>query len=112
MNTVVELPSYQKRAIALLDKAERAEIISYLANNPEAGEIMQGTGGIRKVRWKREGTGKSGGVRVIYFYKNQRLPLFLLTVYAKGMQENLSKAERNKWKKGVETLIQTYEDRK
>ncbi len=105
MQTIVELSLYQKRAIDLLDQEERREIIDYLASNPDAGDIMQGTGGIRKLRWKRGDSGKSGGVRVIYFYRNMNMPLFLLTLYAKGEQDNLSKAERNNWKKMIEQLV-------
>lgn len=108
MQTIVELSLYQKRAINLLDQEERREIIDYLASNPDAGDIMQGTGGIRKLRWKRGGSGKSGGVRVIYFYRNMNMPLFLLTLYAKGEQDNLSKAERNNWKKMIEQLVHHY----
>ncbi len=56
---------------------------------------MQGTGGIRKLRWSAQGRGKSGGVRVIYYYHNGTIPLFLLTVFGKGEKANLSKVERN-----------------
>lgn len=108
MQTIVELSSYQKRAETLLDKEERQAIIDYLASHPDAGDIMQGTGGIRKLRWKRKGSGKSGGVRVVYFYRNLKIPLFLLTVYAKGEQENLTRAERNNWKKMIELLASHY----
>lgn len=108
MQTIVELSLYQKRAIDLLDQEERREIIDYLASNPDAGDIMQGTGGIRKLRWKRGSSGKSGGVRVIYFYRNMNIPLFLLTLYAKGEQDNLSKAERNNLKKMIEQLVNHY----
>ncbi|MCS5587591.1 MAG: type II toxin-antitoxin system RelE/ParE family toxin [Porticoccaceae bacterium] len=56
---------------------------------------MQGTGGIRKLRWSALGKGKSGGVRVIYYYHHTEIPLFLLTVFGKGEKANLSKSERN-----------------
>ena len=108
MQTIVELSFYQKRAETLLDKEERQAIIDYLASHPDAGDIMQGTGGIRKLRWKRGWSGKSGGVRVVYFYRNLKTPLFLLTIYAKGEQENLTKAERNSWKKMIELMASHY----
>jgi len=64
--TIVELPQYIRRAERLLDEEERNRLIDYLATRPKSGVVMQGTGGIRKLRWARKGTGKSGGVRVIY----------------------------------------------
>jgi len=67
MITVVELPEFIRRSKKLLNKTERERIVYYLAANPASGVIIEGTGGIRKLRWKREGSGKSGGVRVIYY---------------------------------------------
>ena len=69
---------------------------------------MRGTGGIRKLRWKRVGTGKSGGVRVIYYFYNTRYPLFLLTIFPKSEKVNLSQAERNALRKLTSILIETY----
>ena len=108
MNTVVELPEFVRRANKLLRDAERERLIQYLAANPRAGAVLVGTGGIRKLRWKREGTGKSGGVRVIYYYHDERYPLFLLTLFGKSEKSNISKAERNMLAKLVEQLLTTY----
>jgi hypothetical protein len=69
---------------------------------------MQGTGGIRKLRWSAQGRGKSGGVRVIYYCHNDVVPLFLLTVFGKGEKANLSKAERNDLAKFTSLLLQSY----
>ena len=68
---------------------------------------MQGTGGIRKLRWGRGSRGKSGGARVIYYYHDQRIPLYLLTVFGKNEKDNLSKSERNDLAKLVSLLIDT-----
>jgi len=70
MQTIIELPGYLSKSDQLLSDSERTSIINYLALHPAAGEIMQGTGGIRKLRWSAKGKGKSGGVRVIYYYHN------------------------------------------
>jgi hypothetical protein len=68
---------------------------------------MQGTGGVRKLRWARGGRGKSGGVRLIYYYHSEAMPLYLLTVFAKNERANLSKAERNGLAKLVAVLKTT-----
>lgn len=108
MQTIAELPEYIRRAERLLSDEERQEIIDRLAVSPDAGEIMQGTGGVRKMRWSRQGSGKSGGVRVVYYFHNERIPLYLLTVFGKGEKANLSKAERNELAKLVKWLVQAW----
>jgi hypothetical protein len=106
MHTVVELPEYLRRAAGLLSERVRADIVDYLAAHPKAGAVMQGTGGVRKLRWAREGMGKRGGVRVIYYYHNEHMPLYLLTVFGKGEKDNLTKAEQNALRRLVRTLIE------
>ena len=69
---------------------------------------MQGTGGIRKLRWSRQSAGKSGGVRVIYYFHNEQMPLYLLTVFGNGEKANLRKAERNELAKLVRLLVQGW----
>jgi hypothetical protein len=69
--------------------------VSYLAAHPRAGDLIRETGGIRKLRWARSGRGKSGGVRVIYYFHSERRPLYLLTVFAKNERADLSKAQRH-----------------
>ncbi len=76
-----------------------------VANDPECGEIMQGTGGVRKVRVGRGGRGKSGGARVVYIHHDAENPIFLLAAFAKNEKANLSKAERNEMAKAVKTLF-------
>lgn len=107
MQTIVELPEYLRQASRLLDEAEQKDIVDYLAEHPKAGDILQGTGGIRKLRWSRGSRGKSGGVRVVYYYHDERIPLYVLTVFGKGEQANLSKAERNELAHFVEILVKT-----
>lgn len=68
---------------------------------------MQGTGGVRKLRWGRGGRGKSGGVRIIYYHHSEAMPLYLLTVYGKNEQANLSKGERNELAKLAAILKST-----
>jgi hypothetical protein len=106
--TIAESPEFSRRARQLLAEEEVDELIEFLAIHPQAGAIMQGTSGVRKLRWAREGKGKSGGTRVIYYFHNENIPLFLLTIYGKGQKDNLSQAERNQLAKLVKVLVETY----
>jgi hypothetical protein len=88
--SVVETPQFLRQAEGVWTEAERAEFVDFIARNPEAGDLIPDTGGVRKVRWRRQGMGKRGGARVIYFYYDPRTPLFLLMVYAKAVREDLT----------------------
>ncbi|QTA84649.1 type II toxin-antitoxin system RelE/ParE family toxin [Desulfonema magnum] len=109
--TVAELPEYIRRAERLLDENERNRLIDHLAAHPESGKIMQGTGGIRKIRWARKGKGKSGGVRVIYYFYDETMPLFLLTVFGKNEKANLKKSERNELSALTKKIVELYKRR-
>jgi hypothetical protein len=92
--TVAETPLFVRQADAIWDEDERLEFVTFIAANPEAGDVIPGTGGVRKVRWSRQGFGKRGGVRVVYFYYDANWPLYLLMVYAKARKADLSPAEK------------------
>ncbi|MDP1535174.1 MAG: type II toxin-antitoxin system RelE/ParE family toxin [Rubrivivax sp.] len=94
-----------------MTEAERQDVLNYLAAYPKAGDLIEGTGGIRKLRWGRSGCGKRGGVRVIYYYYSELMPLYLLTLFAKNKQDNLSKAERNELAKLVDILVAAWIER-
>ncbi len=90
-----------------------ADLIAYLAENPDAGEEMQGTGGCRKLRFSIRGNnkGKSGGIRAITFYTGQALPVFLVTVFGKSQKISLTKKEANALKALTEQIVQAYSER-
>jgi hypothetical protein len=88
--TVAETPLFIRQAKDFWSDDERAEFVDFVASNPEAGDVIPDTGGVRKVRWGRQGSGKRGGVRVIYFFYNENAPIYLLMVYAKAEREDLS----------------------
>lgn len=90
MFTVVETLLFQKQWPAYWSEDEHGEFASFISAHPDSGDVVPESGGIRKVRWKRHGTGKSGGVRVIYFTKNQAEEVILLTLYAKSKTDNLT----------------------
>lgn len=108
MITIAEAPEYIRQAAKLLTAREQQDVLSYLAAHPKAGDLIEGTGGIRKLRWGRGGHGKSGGVRVVYYYHSELMPLYLITLFSKNEQENLSKAERNDLAKLVDVLIAVW----
>ena len=105
--TIAELPEYQRRAENLLSGNERQDIVNYLAAFPREGDLIRDTGGVRTLRWQRGGRGKSAGVRVIYYFYNERIPLYLLTIFAKNERANLTQQERNELAKLVKLLIET-----
>ena len=106
--TVVETPSFLKDAKKLLDEEERNALVYFLSSTPNAGVLIKGTGGIRKVRWMRDETGKSGAFRVIYFYHSKEMPLFILNIFAKNEKVNITQAEKNELKKLSDLLVKQY----
>lgn len=92
LQTVAEMPEFQRRAKAIMSDEEREAAIQFMAANPEAGLSLGG--GLRKVRIPRDGGGKSGGFRTIYVFGGRHMPIFLVTVFAKNEKDNLTKAEQ------------------
>lgn len=87
-------------------------IVHALAANPTAGDVIPGAGGLRKVRWRATGRGKRGGVRVIYYFHDESIPLFLLNVFAKNEKSDLTKAEQNEMKALLPRLVAAYRNNK
>ena len=108
VQTVVETPSYLAVACKLFSEKQRDQIVAMVAAYPECGDVMPGTGGFRKVRVAREGMGKSGGARVIYMWRNEQFPAFLITVFSKNRKASLTKAERNALKKRADGIFEGY----
>ena len=89
MLTVVETPTFVSDARELWSEEERGAFCAWIASNPDAGDVIPGSGGCRKVRWSRTGSGKRGGVRVIYFTRLASGEIWLLVIYAKNVQGNI-----------------------
>jgi hypothetical protein len=113
VQTVVETESYLRDARATgITADERVGIVEFIAANPDAGKEIRGTGGARKVRFAGKGKGKSGGYRVITFYRGEDVPVFLLNVFAKNEKTDLSQGERNELKTVLAALADAYRRRK
>lgn len=103
MFTVIETPVFLRYAEKVWNQAEQEAFILWLVEHPDQGDVIPGTGGLRKVRWSRRGIGKRGGVRVIYMLRNAQGELVLLIVYAKAEHDTLSNAF-------LRALAQLYEE--
>lgn len=111
LQTVVEMPEFIRQSKICMEDALRESFISHIAANPMQGALIVGTGGVRKIRWAADtNQGKSGGVRVIYYYHNQAIPIFLFTVYGKSKKANLAQAEKHILKTIITKIVQSYEE--
>lgn len=88
----IESPVFSADLLELLSDDEYSAFQRYLIANPDAGDVIQGTGGLRKVRWAAGGKGKSGGVRMIYFHVDELEQIRLLLIYKKGIKERSDRA--------------------
>ena len=88
MLTIIETEVFEKFWPLYWMEKEHDAFIAFIAESPNAGDVVSGSGGVRKVRWSRSGSGKSGGVRVIYFNRFADNEIWLLAIYAKAKQEN------------------------
>ena len=104
MRTVAETPVFQRYATEVWSTSEREQFISFIASNPEAGDLIRGSGGCRKVRWSTSGQGKSGGARVIYFNADDAT-IWLLIVYKKAKFDNLPTSFLVELKQGVQDAL-------
>lgn len=104
MRTVAETPIFQRYAAEVWSAAEREQFITFIAANPEAGDLIRGRGGCRKVRWSTSGQGNSGGARVIYFNASDAT-IWLLVVYKKAKFDNLPTSFLIELKQGVEDAL-------
>lgn len=102
MFTVIETPVFQRMAEDVLLDAERSLLIAWIAGNPLAGDVMPGAGGLRKVRWQRQGMGKRGGARVIYFLRNADGEVVLVAIYAKAKFDNIPLSILKTWKEAFD----------
>lgn len=111
MITIAETTPFQRKIERLLSDQERSDLLAYLAEHPSAGVLIQGTGGIRKLRWARQGRGKSGGIRVIYYFHDDHMPLYLLAAFGKNEKSNITVDEKQQLSKAVKQLTEFWRQR-
>jgi len=109
VRTVVETRAFlsDARSLAMPD-VERVAIVTWIAANPAAGQVIEGTGGARKVRFAGMGKGKSGGYRVITFFTGMEIPVFLLNIFAKNEKTDLTQKERGVLKTILADTVKAY----
>ena len=102
MYTVIETPVYADKVKGILTEDQREAFAVFIAQNPTAGSVVRGSGGIRKVRWAQKGRGKSGGVRVIYYNRLENGEIWLLTIFAKSNRPTIPAHELKLIKKVID----------
>lgn len=90
----IESKLFEKLRESYLDDESYCTLQNFLIEQPLAGDVVQGTGGLRKVRWSLKGKGKRGGVRTIYLYLTDKSHIHLLTIYAKNEMEALTQSQK------------------
>jgi hypothetical protein len=104
----IETSVFTRRIKELISDDEYKDLQEALVQRPDMGFIIQGTGGLRKIRWKLEGKGKSGGVRTIYYWMTESEHIYMLYVYPKSEQEDLTPEQ----KKALKLIVERWSDEK
>lgn len=106
--TIAQMSTFQKAALGVFEPSELEQLINHLAYNPDDGVVIPHTGGIRKIRWGAKGHGKSGGARIIYYFRDLNMPLYLLAIYVKGEKIDLSMKEKRQMEQVVNKILEMH----
>lgn len=106
--TIIETNSFIRESRKLFDEVEINNLKSDLASYPALGDVIPGLKGIRKMRWQAQEKGTRGGARIIYFFYNEHLPLFLLDVYSKSKKQDLTSDEKKILNRFVDEILEHY----
>jgi hypothetical protein len=108
MITVAEVQGFATDADEVLSSEEREALTDFLAFNPLAGEVIPDTDGVRRLKWPAASQGRRSGARVIYFFRDLNMPVYLLALYRKGERMILSELEKREIRRLVNELVETY----
>lgn len=106
--TIGEVKGFIRAASEIFTVNELEALVDYIAVNPDAGDIIPGTGGIRKLRWPARSQGKRSGARVIYYFRDLNMPVYLLGLYTKGEKVDLSEKEKRLMRALVGEIVEAY----
>lgn len=106
---IIEIKAFTRDFNKLVGSKERDELHQHLADSPESGDLIPGSGGLRKLRWSRSGMGKRGGVRIIYYFYREEVPLYLFSVFAKNEKADLDKHDLKILRKTAEAIKAEYQ---
>lgn len=109
--SVIEFAGYRRRANELLTAGQRDAVIDLVAYEPTCGDIIPGSGGLRKVRIGRDGIGKRGGTRVVYYFYNEDFPILLLALYAKNEKSDLTTAEKREFAAAMKEIVRQWKEK-
>jgi hypothetical protein len=104
--TIAELDDFIVDSKKVFTTDEYDDLVLFLAQYPDAGEIIPATGGVRKLRWCARGQGKRGGARVVYYFRDLNVPVYLLAVYAKGEKMDLTQTEKRMMRNTVDLIVE------
>ena len=108
MISIIETTQFIRKAEKLMSATERTELINLIASDPTRGNVIAGTGGVRKLRFARSGQGKSGSYRAVYYYYDENNPVLLFTVFGKNERANISTAEKQALYQLVQAIKQEF----
>ncbi len=109
--SVIEFAAYRRRASELLTAEQRDAVIDLVAYEPTRGDIIPGSGGLRKVRIGRDGIGRRGGTRVVYYFYNEDFPILLLALYAKNEKGDLTTAEKREFAAAMKEIVRQWKEK-
>ena len=112
LGSIVEAPEFIQRAQRIMTAEQLDELLFFLARHPAAGDIIPGSGGVRKLRWQAEGRGKRGRSRIIDYFHDLSMPLMRFTVYAKNEKADLSARERREMRELVQRIVKQFKPEK